>query len=137
MSGERGAASVLLLAVAVLLAGTTTVVVAVGQYLTARSQASAAADAAALAAAPVTFRPYGAAGTPAAEASRFAAANGARLAWCSCPVDRSWEPRTVVVEVELSAEVLWFGHRTVRARSRARFEPPRLYQPNLPVVVRR
>jgi len=130
LSGERGAAAVLLLAVASLLATMLVAVAAGGQFLDARRRAVAAADAAALAAAPVTFRPYGARGSPAQEAARFATANGARLRACSCAIDRTWAPRTVEVEVEAEVDVVFFGRRTVRASSRARFSPPQLLDPD-------
>lgn len=130
MNGERGAAAVLLLAVASLLATMLAAVVAGGQYLDARRRAVAAADASALAAAPVTFRPYGASGSPAQEAARFAIANGARLLACRCAIDRSWAPRTVEVEVEALVDVVLFGRRTVRASSRAQFSPPQLLDPD-------
>lgn len=130
MSGDHGAAAVLLLAVAALLAMLLAAVAAGGQYLDARRRAVAAADASALAAAPVTFRSYGALGSPAEEAARFAIANGARLTTCVCPVDPSWAPRTVEVTVETDSSILFFGLRTVRASSRARFSPPELLDPD-------
>jgi secretion/DNA translocation related TadE-like protein len=120
---DRGWAAVLLLgvvAVVLLLAG---VLGAVGAYLRARVEAVAAADAAALAAAPVTFLPFGANGTPAEEAERFAAANGARLLWCACPVDPSWEPRTVTVQVAREIRLWPAGSLTVTAMGRAEFLP--------------
>jgi hypothetical protein len=105
---------VLALALAVALAGA---------GLIAHVAASNAADAAALAAAPVTFRPFGATAGPREEAARFAASNGARLLSCTCPVDRSWDPRTVEVVVSRSIEFPVVGAVTVRASSRATFEP--------------
>ena len=95
----------------------------VGAFLDARVRASAAADAAARAAAPVTFLPFGALGSPTEEARRFAEANGTRLLSCTCPVDRSWANRTVVVEVERRAELWPVGSIAVRARGRAEFSP--------------
>jgi hypothetical protein len=130
LNGERGAAAVLLLAVASLLATMLVAVAAGGQYLDARRRAVGAADASALAAAPVTFRPYGASGSPAQEAARFAIANGARLLACRCAIDRSWAPRAVEVDVETVVDVVFFGRRTVRASSRAQFSPPRLLDPD-------
>ena len=70
MNAERGSAAILVLGVAGLVMVLTIGVADVGLILSARLEAAAAADAAALAAAPVTFRPFGAAGTPAAEANR-------------------------------------------------------------------
>jgi len=120
---ERGAAAVLLLGVAAVVLALVAVLGAVGAYLRARVEAVAAADAAALAAAPVTFLPFGAAGTPSEEAARFASANGARLLSCACPVDHSWEPRTVTVRVARELRLWPAGSLTVTAVSRAEFEP--------------
>ncbi len=120
---ERGAVSVALLGVVVFAVLLGAGVASVGAFFHARVQAAAAADAAALAAAPVTFLPFGARGTPAEEAERFAAANGSRLVFCSCPVDRSWAHRTVVVDVERVVSLWPAGSITVRARGRAEFSP--------------
>jgi len=120
---ERGAAAVMLLGLAGLVLLLAAVVGTIGVYLRARVEASAAADAAALAAAPVTFHPFGAQGTPADEAARFAAANGARLVSCVCPVDPSWEPRTVTVRVVTEVRVWPIGTATVTAVGRAEFIP--------------
>ena len=95
----------------------------VASGLATRFAAANAADAAALAAAPVTFRPFGADGTPRAEAARFAARNGARLLRCRCPVDRSWDARTVEVTVARRIDIPIIGAITIRASSRATFEP--------------
>ncbi len=102
---------------------------AVGAGVAGYVQAAGAADAAALAAAPVTFRPFGAVGSPTHEAARFAAANGTRLVRCSCPVDRSWSKRTVVVEVRRSIQLVGLGRFDVSATSRATFEPTALLGP--------
>jgi len=120
---DRGGAAVLLLGVAVVVLLLAAVLGAVGAYLRARVEAVAAADAAALAAAPVTFLPFGATGTPTEEAARFAAANGARLLWCACPVDPSWEPRTVTVQVARDLRLWPLGSLTVTAVGRAEFLP--------------
>jgi secretion/DNA translocation related TadE-like protein len=128
MSGQRGSATVLLLAVAGLVLVLGIGVADIGLAFAGRLQAAAAADAAALAAAPVTFRPFGASGSPAEEASRFAAANGATLISCRCPIDRSWRPRVVEVAVERRVELLGIGAVTVRALSRAEFSPARMLE---------
>jgi len=95
-----------------------------GRLLPARRvEAVAAADAAALAAAPVTFLPFGAAGTPAEEAARFATANGARLVSCACALDPSWKPRAVTVQVAREASLWPAGSVTVTATGRAEFLP--------------
>lgn len=126
MTSEQGSAAVLLLAVAGLVIVLTIGVADVGLALAARLQAAAAADAAALAAAPVTFRPFGANGSPASEAGRLASANGALLASCRCPIDRSWRSRVVEVEVEREVSLLGFGSIVVKASSQAEFAPVRL-----------
>jgi len=96
---------------------------AVGVYLRAQAEVETAADAAALAAAPVTFLPFGAAGSPAEEAARFAALNHARLTYCRCDLDPSWEPRTVEVGTALTVYVWILGSFDVRATGRAEFVP--------------
>ncbi len=123
MKREQGSAAVLLLAVAGLVLVLALGVADAGIAFSARLQTAAAADAAALAAAPVTFRPFGAAGSPAAEARRLALANGAVLTKCSCPVDRTWRSRVVEVVVERRVTLLGLGTITVRASSRAEFAP--------------
>lgn len=98
----------------------------VGAGIGAYTAASNAADASALAAAPITFRPFGASGTPAAEAARYAERNGASLVRCRCPIDRSWAPRTVAVVVARRIHLPVIGSVRVSATSRATFEPIRL-----------
>ncbi len=117
-SGDRGSVTVLLAGTvfAVLVLGI--VIAAVGQVLAARYQASTAADAAALAAAPATFI-----GDPYDQAVRFAEANGAQLLSCDCARDRTWAPRTVETVVEIRVDVLGLGRRTVRAKGRAEYLP--------------
>lgn len=119
----------LLLAVCALVLVLGVAIADVAVLLTARLQAGTAADAAALAAAPVTFRPFGARGGPADEARRFAEANGTRLVACRCPIDRSWAAREVAVVVARTVDLLGYGVVTVHATSRARFEPARLLDP--------
>jgi hypothetical protein len=123
---ERAAAGILLLGVVGVVLVLAMGLGLVGAYLRARVEAGAAADAAALAAAPVTFMPFGATGTPTDEAARFAAANGAVLLSCVCPFDPSWEARTVRVEVARTVGLGPLGSMTVRATSRAEFVPTRL-----------
>lgn len=123
MRGDRGAAGVLLAGVAMVVALLGATLGFTGAYLRARVEATAAADAAALAAAPVTFLPFGADGAPIDEAARFAALNGAELVSCACPVDRSWDARTVTVEVARPIRLGPFGTVRVTARSRAEFVP--------------
>jgi secretion/DNA translocation related TadE-like protein len=123
---DRGAASLLLLGVMALTLLLGAALGSVGAYFRTRVEASTAADAAALAAAPVTFLPFGASGSPTDEARRLAAANGATLVSCVCAVDPSWGPRTVHVEVEKMANLWPAGRITVRAIGKAEFSPARL-----------
>jgi len=103
---------------------------AIGTGIAGYVHAAGAADAAALAAAPVTFQPFGATGSPTQEASRFASANGARLVSCDCRIDRSWDERTVTVVVARPVALPGLGHFDVKATSRATFEPTALIGPN-------
>ena len=96
---------------------------AVAAGLAAYGGAVNAADAAALAAAPVTFRPFGADGTATDEARRYARHNGARLVACQCGTDPSWRSRTVSVTVERTVRILGLGVIPIRATSRATFTP--------------
>lgn len=98
----------------------------VGGGIAAHAQASNAADGAALAAAPVTFRPFGATGGPASEAARFARMNGATLVRCACPIDESWNARTVEVLVVRVIVLPVVGSVRIPAMSRATFEPAAL-----------
>lgn len=127
-SGERGSAAALLLAVAGIVLVLTLGVADVGIAFGARLQAAAAADAAALAAAPVTFRSFGATGGPVDEARRLATANDATLSGCACRIDRSWRSRVVVVEVERSVALFGMGTITVSATSTAEFDPTKLLE---------
>lgn len=125
LSGERGSAVVgfgLIIVLLMFMFGVGMVGAAAASYATAAS----AADSAALAAAPVTFLPFGAAGSPTNEAVRFARANGATLVSCRCPVDRSWNRRTVSVTVSRSISLPIIGTVTVHSTSRATFDPAKL-----------
>ena len=123
---ECGAVTVLLLGVVGLAMVLAVALAATGTVIGAHRQAVAAADAAALAAAPVTFRPFGARASPAEEAARFAEANGARLVRCVCPPDSSWGPRVVMVEVARVVPFPPLGSLTVTAIGRAEFIPAAL-----------
>lgn len=120
---ERGAASVLAIAATALLTVVVVVVVAATQIVTARSRAIAAADAAALAAAPMTFPPVAGKGSPVLAASTLAHANGARLVACECFQLATFEPRQVVVTVAISVDLPLVGLRWVQASSAAEFVP--------------
>lgn len=119
---ERGSASIVMVfVVGLILTG----VLGLGSLTVlygARTEASTAADAAALAAAVATYPPAGA-GTPEAEASRYAAANGALVVTCVCRVDPSFARRTVTVIVEKEVAVPFFGTLRVKAGARSEFDP--------------
>ena len=123
MRGDRGAAAPLMLATAGIVVLLMIGVADAGLLLSGRYRAAAAADAAALAAAPVTFRLFGASGTARQEATRYAAMNGASIVACRCETDPSWRARTVEVVVERKVRLIGGGEVTVRARSRAEFDP--------------
>ncbi len=99
----------------------------VSVYIAAGFRASAAADAAALAAAPLTFQQFGSSATPLEAAREFAARNGSTLARCKCAEDSSWSPRTVEVVVRREVSLILFGSRTVSAIGRAEFVPTQLH----------
>mgnify|MGYP001812257601 FL=1 len=126
---QSGGATLLigsLLGVAVLLAG----VVGDGAHVaTARAKLTAAADAAALAAAPLTFAGFGPEPRPERAAAAIAAENGVRLEQCRCDIDRTWAPRTVVVVVAADVGLLLLPNRSLRATSAAEFRPVDLGRP--------
>ncbi len=123
---DRGSVSVVMLGLIGLLMVLGLMLGMAGHYLSVQSRVQAAADAAALAAAPVTFHPFGSAGNPVAEAARYAAANGGRLVRCVCSIDRSWNARIVEVEVGHVVNLIGLGRREVRARAAAEFAPIKL-----------
>lgn len=123
---DRGAAGIVTAAVAGFVALLTVALVAVAGVQMARLRATTAADAAALAAAPITFLPFGADGTPTEEAARFAHLNGADLLSCRCEIDRSFETRSTEVRVRVSLQVPLLGVVTVDATGRAEFAPAAL-----------
>ena len=123
---ERGAVSLVMLALAAVVVVLGLLVGDLSIYLGARARAQVAADAAALAAAPVTFRPFGAAGSAAGEAQRFAARNGGLLLECQCSHDPSWQSRTVTVLVSVPADLVLLGATEATAWSSADFDPTRL-----------
>ena len=123
---ERGSIGVVMAAVVGFALLMAVGLVAVAGVHQARIRARTAADAAALAAAPVTFLPFGATGTPAAEAARFAGYNGARLVECRCPRDTSFAARAVDVRVVTTVDLPVVGAVAVEAVARAIFEPAAL-----------
>ena len=116
---DEGSVTLILLAAGAVITVIAIATAASGQYLAAAGQAQSAADAAALAAAPVTFRPFGAVGTAREEAE----ANGSTLTACACRQDPSWANRTVEVTVRRRVRLVLFGYRSVSATSRAEFAP--------------
>ncbi|MDF1595942.1 MAG: pilus assembly protein TadG-related protein [Acidimicrobiia bacterium] len=127
MIREDGSATVVAVFVVGILAVLTAALGGLAQILVAGDMAQTAADAAALAAAPVTFRPFGATGSAVEEAGRFAGANGGRLIRCAgCEPDPSWNRRVVEVEVLVEVDVLGFGRSVVSASAAAEFVPAQL-----------
>lgn len=119
---ERGSGTVLGMAVTGLLAASLVGVTSLTMAYTAREKAATAAEAAALAAAVATYPGTGRT-VPAGVASRVAAANGARLESCSCPVDGSLSLRTVTVRTSVEVVVPFFGRLRIRGAARAEFDP--------------
>lgn len=119
-AGERGSAS---LVVAAMLAAAVVMSLGaadLGRVVTARARAQTAADAAALAAAQELALPGGR--RPIDVAGEYAAANGASLRSCTCPVGSVEAVVEVVVEVgDLS---IASGGRVVSARARAVVDLP-------------
>lgn len=111
MAGIVGVVAVLAVAVAGL-----------GSLYAARSQAQVAADAASLAAAVASYPPASDQ-RPEISAGRVARSNGAALIGCDCPRDLRFAARTVQVTTGVTLGVPVFGEVTVRASSRAEFDP--------------
>lgn len=116
---DRGSASVLMIALAALMVVVAAGLAGVGRLVAAHVQVTAAADAAALAAAPVTFL----GGDPAREAARYASANGSRLVRCGCRSDPAFAARVVTVEVVKDVDLGLLGRHRVRGRAAAEFDP--------------
>ncbi len=93
-----------------------------------REQLATAAEAAALAAAPLTFNEFATGGDPVRAARQVATANGAGLVSCSCSYDHSWAPRTVVVRVSAEIDLRLLGSRNLFAVAAAEFRPVALEQ---------
>ena len=96
---------------------------AVVQVMTFRARAVTAADAAALAAAPLTFPALALDDDPVKAAASVASANQARLVRCACQILETFDPRSVEVEVEVTGWVVIVGEVLVRASSRAEYVP--------------
>ncbi len=119
---QQGSATVVMTAVTGMLAICLVATAALGGLLAARAAAMLAADAAALAAAVATYPATGRR-PPSDEAARAAAANGAVLISCVCPVDPGLGSRVVTVRAVVEVDVPLFGHLHVSASSRAEFDP--------------
>jgi secretion/DNA translocation related TadE-like protein len=122
---ERGSASIVLAALVAVLVMVAGGLAGVGRLVAAHVQATTAADAAALAAAPLTFL----GGEPAAEAADYAAGNGFRLVGCDCGYDPGFHVREVTVEVVAQVDLGMLGSHQVRARAAAEFDPLDLLGP--------
>lgn len=108
-----------------ILATLTVATASLGVIYAARETAANGADAAALAAAVATYPPAGRGAAPEAAARSAAADNGAVLVGCDCPVDLRMRPRVAMVVASVEVEVPLLGGLSVRARSRAEFDPVR------------
>lgn len=123
---ERGSVSVVVAVIVPGLIIASMAIAALGQVIGGFERAASAAEAAALAAAPVTFRPFGTDTSPSQEAARVASANGGVLTDCSCPKDATWATRIVRVEVQVEVDVILFGPVTVTRHASAEFAPAKL-----------
>ncbi|MDJ0924550.1 MAG: pilus assembly protein TadG-related protein [Acidimicrobiia bacterium] len=126
MTGERGTVSLLVAALLVVGLMLALLLVDVGRISRERTRLTAAADGAALAAAPLTFAAFGGRGDPVSAAAEIAAANGVLLADCRCAADRSWSTRHVVVTVVSTVELIILGDRRLQASAAAEFRPAAL-----------
>lgn len=124
MSPERGAMTMAMAGVVAIVAFLAVAVAGLGMLFAARTQATNAADAAALAAAVATY-PAASGVDPELAAVRAARANGARVVECLCPRNGGLVVRTVEVTTAVAVEVPVFGSLTVRSRARAEFDPLR------------
>lgn len=88
----------------------------------AAQKAQTAADAGALAAAPVTF--FG--GSPNGVAARLVADNDAVLIDCDCPVNRTWSSRRVTATARVDFTVVGLGSASVTRQATAEFNPIKL-----------
>ena len=120
---DRGSVTVFAIGAVVLALVLMAGVTAVGQVLIARNRVTAAAEAGALAAAPVTFRPFGATGSAIDEAARLVRSNGATLIRCDCRPDRGYGPRTVAVTAVVDVDVLGLRQMNIEATAVAEFRP--------------
>lgn len=122
---DRGSASISMMVLAVSMVMIAGGLAGVGRLIAAHVQATAAADAAALAAAPITFL----GGDPRAEAGRYASKNGFHLVRCRCPHDPGFQLRVVTVVVAKEVDLGLLGRHRVGARAAAEFDPMDLVAP--------
>ena len=123
MKAEAGAVGVITAALAVVAVLVSLLAVDLGRVVAARAQLTTAADAAALAAAPLTFAGFGTGSDPVAAATATAQANGAQLVACRCGIDRSWASRRIVVTVGRTVRLALLGDREMKAAAAAEFRP--------------
>lgn len=123
MGTDRGSVSVFAAGALVLALVLAAGVTAIGQVLIARNRIIAAAEAGALAAAPVTFRPFGAAGSATDEAARLVRSNGATLVRCDCRPNPGYGARTVIVTASANVNVMGIRETRIEATAAAEFRP--------------
>jgi hypothetical protein len=124
MKGEEGTMTMAMSGAIAIVAFLAVAVVAIGTLYAARTQATNAADAAALAAAVGTYPPASVL-DPLDAATRVAAANGAVIVECLCAVNVGLVPRTVEVVAAIEVDIAIFGPVTVSSAARAEFDPLR------------
>lgn len=126
MKSEQGSVTVLSVGALVLVFALVVGMAGVAQVVVARTRVVTAAEAGALAAAPVTFRPFGASGSAIDEAARLVRANGAEFVNCSCDHDPGYTPRTATVTARLTVAVLGIRDIGLEATAAAEFRPVEL-----------
>lgn len=122
MRRDRGAATILILALCGLIATIGIATASLGVLFAARERAMTAAESAALGAAVATYPPAGSP-APTTVAARLAGANGARLVSCWCDIDTGFEARVAAVTVALTVDLPLFGEIAVGRTARAEFDP--------------
>lgn len=123
MNREQGSVGVLVAVLGAVTIILSLLVVDVAHVVAARAGLTTAADAAVLAAAPVTFAPFGTNESPRQAAATVAAANGAALLDCECEIDRSWATRRVTVTAELVVELVLLSDQRLTVTAAAEFRP--------------
>lgn len=126
MIEESGAAGVLVAGLAAVSIVICLLLADVASVTVARARLTTAADAAALAAAPVTFSRFGTDGDPVRAAVAAAAGNGVEFVRCDCSIDRTWSTRTVTVTVAVTVQLLLLGERRLTRVAAAEFRPTSL-----------